>query len=367
MSSAKKFMERLKKLEGAVTEAYDPFANVVQSPSPSLNFVFGNTHGLPAGFSLLLYGPPKGGKSLISNMMAGQLHRDDPEAIVVKFNTEMRELGQMTEAQAKVWGIDRDRYIAYDVNSPDLVFDPIEKEINEMCQEGAKIKLIIIDSINSISGRRAMNADTIMTQQIGDTALTIGDGLKRILAVQRKHKIAMVLTCQERAEMDMAEQMRGNKTKAAAPFAVRHHCEYFMYVEPNRSKEGRTDLLGNEFRDEALADIKDNAEKTGHKIRVTMKDSSLGPKGRVGEFTLDYHKGLINMHEELFLLCLNRGIIEKPSNVKYGFKGTEWHGKPATLEAIRTTPELQQALMKELRLRDLAGVYGNEPVTEESK
>jgi len=59
-------------------------------PSPSLGYVFAKTHGLPKGFTVTLFGPPGGGKSLISAAITGQLHKDDPESLAVKFNTEMR-------------------------------------------------------------------------------------------------------------------------------------------------------------------------------------------------------------------------------------------------------------------------------------
>src|SRR5271156_5321432 len=120
---SKKAFSSLLELEGAVTEYRNPHLDIIRSGSPSLNFTFGNGHGLPAGFSLLLWGPPKGGKSLVSNSMIGQLHQDDPEAYVVKFNTEQREIGQLSPAQMKNWGIDRERYLAYQVNSPDLIYD----------------------------------------------------------------------------------------------------------------------------------------------------------------------------------------------------------------------------------------------------
>jgi RecA/RadA recombinase len=142
-----------------------------------------------------------------------------------------------------------------------LIFDRIEKDIAAMCQEGAPIRLVIIDSINAIQGRRAMNADTIMTQQIGDLALTLQDGFKRILPVQRKYKIAVILTSHVRAEMDQAEQMRGNKVKMAAGFGVQHYGEYFMYVEQNRSKAGSETLLGEKLEDENNTDLMDKAEK----------------------------------------------------------------------------------------------------------
>lgn len=351
-----RWIAKLAKLEGAVTERYDPYQAVIRSPSPSLNFIFGKGHGLPLGYSMVLSGPPKGGKSVICNAFIGQMHKDYPDGIAVKFNTELREEGQLTKEQDAVWGIDHDRYMAYDVNQPDKIFDRIEKEIAAMCQDGAPIKLIIIDSLNAIQGRRAMNADTIMTQQIGDLALTLKDGMKRILPIQRAHKIAMIFTTHIAAEMDQAEQMRGNKVKMAAGFGVQHHAEYFLFAEPNKSAKGRETLLGEKLEDEDLGDTRDkSAERTGHKIRVQMKDSSMGPKMRVGEFTLDYDHGIINTHEEVFLLGVNRGVITKPNNLSYEFGGQKWTGKPNMLAALQNDAKLSEAVMAELRRRDMAG------------
>lgn len=358
MAKASNLMAKLQKLEGAVTSRANTFAQTIQAPSPSVNFTYGNTWGLPLGFTQVLFGPPKGGKTVICNSMIGQLHKDYPDAVAIKFDTELRERGQMTPEQAELWGIDLDRYLCYSVNSPDMIFDRIEKEIAAACEEGLDVKLVIIDSITGIQGRRAMNADTIMTQQIGDLALTLQEGFKRILPVQRKHNFSVILTAHVRAEMDMQEQMRGNKFKMAASFGVQHYAEYFTFVEPLRTKEGRTDLLGRKFEDDRVSDLNDNAEKTGHKIRVTMKDSSLGPKGRVGVFTLDYRKGIISTHEEVFLLGVNRGVIEKRSNNRiYCFGGREWNGKEAMIEALRSDTDLSRAVLEETKRRDLAGIF----------
>jgi RecA/RadA recombinase len=360
---AKDYMRKLLALEGAVLEHNDPHSQVISTPSPSVNFVFGKGQGLPLSYSLLLYGPPKGGKSVICNAMVGQLHQDYPDAIAVKFNTEFREKGQLTPQQLKLWGIDQDRYVAYEVNTPDMIYDRIENEIAAMCQDGAPIKLVIIDSINAVQGRRAMNADSVMTQQIGDDAMTNQVGLKRILPIQRKYGFALIVTAHVRSEMDQAEQMRGNKVRPGVAFGVQHHCEYYLFVEPNKTKDGRKDASGVELTDETVTDMKDNADRTGHKIRVSMKDSSLGPKGRSGEFTLDYDHGIINTHEEVFLLGVNRGIIEKINNLSYGLGDRKWTGKPAMLAALKAEPDLQKTILQELKKRDMEGRFDS---TEES-
>lgn len=365
MAAKKVSLSRLLKLDGAIANdaRTNIHANVIATRSPAFNFIFGKGHGLPKGYSMLLYGPPRGGKSILVNEMIGWLHMSDPDAVAIKFNTEFRETAQLDDDQVKMYGIDPERVISYEVNQPDQIFDRIEKEVAAEIQDGLKVGLIAIDSINGIVGRRSMNADSIMTQQIGDNALTIQEGLKRILPCQRKGNYGLVLTSHIRAQMDMAEQMRGNKVRPAVSYGLQHHCEYYVYVEPFRAKDGRTDLLGNKFEDESLTDFRDNAEVTGHKIVAKMMDSSVGPKGRAGMFTFDYKRGIINQHEEIFILGLNRGVIDKPNNMSYSFGNEKWHGKPAMLEALKSNPQLCDAILNKLRELDLAGAI--KPLAEE--
>lgn len=353
---ANKWMDRLAKLDGAVQRDYNPFNHIVQFPSPSLNYVFGNTWGLPKGYSAVFYGPPKGGKSLCVNAAIGQLHQDDPDAIAVKFNTEMREEGQLSAAASDIWGIDHSRYMAYNVNTPDKIFDYISTHIRAMIDDGAPIRLIAIDSLTGIVGRRAMNADTVMTQQIGDDAKTVQDGLKQILETIRHKRIAFLATAHVRAELDPVQQMRGKKTKMAAAWAAQHFFEYFVYVEPYLNKDGKTDLLGNEFVDNSRKDFMEKGEQVGHKIRVRMEDSSVSPKGRTAIFTLNYDGGIINKHEEVYLLGVNTGTITNEKRGYYEFGGTQWHGEAAILEAIKGDMSgLGMDILKKVKALDVKG------------
>lgn len=352
--SAKKYLSRLRKMEGAVLPGQrNPLADCLRTPMPSVNWAFGiEGHGLPYGYSMILYGPPKGGKSILCNAIIGQLHKDDPEAIAITFNTELRGEAQANEQQMRTWGIDSDRFQVFDVNTPELVFDRIETDIAAMCQEGAKIKLIIIDSLKGISGRRAMNATTVMTQQIGDEAATLQDGLKRILPIIRKYKIALIMTTHVRAELDQQEQMRGKTVKMAGAWATKHMAEIFAYVEPNRSKSGKVTLAGEEFTDPSVVDFMEKSQKTGHKIRFRVEESSIGPQGRTAEFTLDYNQGIINTYEEVFTLAKNYGIINRPNNVMYEYNGKSWRGVENMLTAIRDDRTFYNDLLAAVYAKD---------------
>jgi archaellum biogenesis ATPase FlaH len=356
----KNWLSELEKMPGAVDRTYDPFIEGVRSKSPSVNFIFGNTHLIPFGYSVILWGPSKGGKSLVCNSIIGQLHQDYEDAIAVKFNTEMREEAQSTSLQMKNFGIDLNRYMAVNTNRPEEIFNEIEGRINDLCEKGCPIKLIIIDSISDIAGRRSQNAKGVEVQQIGDEAATIQAGLKRIRAVLRRHRITLIMTAHERAELDAIEQMRGKKVRMAGANYLRHFAEYFVRVWPDETKEGKTDLLGNKFENSALKDVNDNAEKVGHKIRVKMVASSVGTPGREGEFTLHYHNGIVNIHEEVFTLGITRGIFYRPNNRSYILKNwpvageeSKWSSYEDALRGVKDNTDIQKEIVKRIKLADI--------------
>lgn len=357
---ATKWMTQLLKKDGAVKWDYNPFSNVLRTGSPSFDYIYGKTQGLPFGYSEVLWGPPKGGKSLAVYMKIGALHQSDPDAIAILYSTEMRAELQLTPLMLRQHGIDPDRLVIYQTAAPEEVFDHIKKDVQAMCQEGAPIRYIAIDSITNIMGRRAQNADTILTQQIGDDAKTIQDGLKSVQMVIRRHRIALSLVAQARAELDPLEQMRGNKLKMAGAWALQHFAEYFIFVEHNKSKDGKVDELEQSFENENKKDLMDHAEKTAHKIRVTLKGNSAGVAGRVGQFTLDYHQGLKNKHEEAVLLAIGQGVVQRPNNTMYVMpdfpeKGTSasYKGYKNFVMAVRDNPMLSDEIIKRVRLMDI--------------
>jgi len=356
MAKQNKLMEKLRSMEGVVDFDQSIYDYVIRTPSPSVNATFGGAHGLPGGYTMLLWGPAKAGKSILCNGIIGQLHQDDPEAVVVKFNTEFREKGQMDRQMMGMYGIDHERYISIEDNSP-LIFDRIAKEIAALIQEGLKIKLVIIDSLSNIQGMNMSVTDSIENNKMADQAATIQLGLKRIASVQRRNGFAMILTAHARQLFDVFEQKRqGMKVRPDVASYAQHYCEYFAYVEPNQTADGKKDLMGNEYLGPGK-DLVGNPEQIAHRIRLKMLNNSFGPKKRVAEFTFNYSEGFTNKHEEVFLIGVNRGIIRKPNNVTYSFDGKDYRGKGAILDALKSDKSMQVKILDEIRKRDLARDY----------
>jgi len=353
-------MKKLSEVDGYVDHDKNHYLDGVSSPSPSINFIFGNTHLIPWGASAIFWGPPKGGKSLLCNFMAGEVHKKYPDAIVLKFNTELREHFQMTPRSMRMFGIDPARYWARNTNKAAEIFDFIEKDVAAMCEEGAPIKLVIIDSITDIMGVKLANAESVNQHLMGDDAATQKGGLRRIRNTLRKYGITLLMISQERAVLDPVEVMRGKKTQMAGAFYLKHFAEYFVYVAPNESKEGRRDLLENSFENDDLKDVMGNSEREAHKIKVVMNDSTVGIAKRAGEFTFHKFHGMINLHEEAFRLGVARHVVQKPNNRSYTLENwptkgemAKWSSKEDFLLNISNDSSLQKEITDRVRAKDI--------------
>ncbi|WNM70289.1 RecA-like recombination protein [Myxococcus phage Mx1] len=363
-----KWMKQLLKHDRAVSFDYDPFTNVLRTGSPSFDYIYGNTHGLPFGYSEVLWGPPKGGKTFVTNCKIAQLHAMDPDAIALLYSTEMRAELQLNRRSMMKFGIDPDRIAVYNTNKPEDIFDHISGPVAAMCQGGAKIRYIVVDSTSDIVGRRTQDASSILQQQIGDEAKTLQDGLKQVKPVIRDHRIAVSLIAQARAEMDQLEQKRGNKLKMSGAWALKHFAEYFIYVEMNANKVAKVDLQGNAFIMDSMHDqLGENRAAAKH--RVVMKGNSAGPAGRAGEFTLDYNTGITNIYEEAFLLGTAQGVVLKPNQQTYVVpdwptkgEATTFRGKPDFITALKDNTYLTAEVLKRVRELDVIAMETGKPI-----
>ena len=341
-----KWLKQLRKHEAYVETDYDAFAekNCIYTPSPYVNWIFANkSHGIPRGSGVLLYSEPKAGKSLLSQSIVAQLHKDDPEAIVMYFSTEYK--GKFQKGFFE--GIDPDRILFYDTSDPKDIFDYLAYEVQPLVQDGMPLRMVVIDSITAIGGVKAQGR-SVEDHLIGDKALTITRGLDQIIPFFKKNNITYITVAQIR--MNIGAHY-GPDIKAAVPKACEHNHEYFISVKKAGSADDKKDLAGNAFEAETK-DARGNKDLTGHKIYVKMEQNSVGTAGRSAKITVDYKKGFINQHEEIFELGVNTGVLSRPNNRTYEFEGQVYDGKNAMAEAIKKDSRLANAILAQVKLQD---------------
>jgi RecA/RadA recombinase len=348
---ANKWTKLLKQFDDAVKYEYDAFApeNVIHTPSPSVDWIFANkSMGIPKGTATLFFSEPKAGKSLLIQGIVGEMHKNDPEGIAIIFNTEMRGFVQSGLFDS----IDPDRLIIYDTNRPEDIFDRMEREILPLIQEGMPLRIVAIDSLTNIAGTKSMSADrSVNDHLVGDHALTIQRGLQKLMPIIRNHKLNLFASAQIRSNVD-ANNPYAPKEKMAASWAVKHAFEYFVSVRRANSAEDKQDIEGNKFENESIKDLRGNKELTGHRIIVKMDQSSIGTAGRAGVVTLDYKKGIVNQHEEIFYLGYNTGVIKREGTSNYVFGDLKINGKANFARKIKEDKELAKRILEEVRKID---------------
>lgn len=341
-----KWLKELRKHDAAVENDYDAFSeeNTLKTPSPYVNWIFANkSHGIPKGSGVLLFSEPKAGKSLLSQAISAQLHKDDPEGIVMYFSTEYK--GKFQKGFFE--GIDPNRIVMYDTSDPKDIFDYLAYTVQPMVQDGMPLRLVVIDSITAIGGVKAQDK-SIEDHLIGDKALTITRGLDMIIPFFKKHNITYITVAQVRMNIGA---MHGPDIKAAVPKACEHNHEYFISVKRAGSADDKKALDGQSFENE-IKDARGNKSLTGHKIYIKMEQNSVGTAGRAAKITVDYKKGFINQHEEIFELGTNTGVINRPNNVTYEFAGKTYRGKVEMANAIKDDPSLAEMILDQVKMLD---------------
>lgn len=327
-------------LEKSAGVGFERPKDVIKFSSPSLNWLFGSYGGVPRGFSAVFWGQPRGGKSVILWDAISTLHKTDPEARAILFDTEMRSMAQSGGATSK--GVDPERLLIKATNDPIEIFDFIEKDVPAAIDAGLKLPLIMIDSISMIRGLKSLNADTVGQHLIGDEAQTVGNGFKRILPVLRRKNIAMLCTSQARAELDATQQRMHKTMKMSLGFVSKHLIEFFVQVNQVEAKDGK-------IFNEELTDANDNALVEGNMIRITMNESSFGGKGRTAEVMLSYKDGFIQIGKEVANLAVNLGVIRKPEGQGFYIHGeNKYRGMDALTNALEQNSEWRNKVVEEI-------------------
>lgn len=348
-----KWLKQLKAYDDAVDYEYDSYApeNCLYTPSPYFNWLFANkSHGVPKNASILFYSEQKAGKSLCIYAMVLEMQRRDTDGIAIIFNTELR--GQLQHGVFP--DLDRERMIIYDTNLPIEIFDRVESDIRAMVQDGMPLRILAIDSITAIQGVKRNDAESVSDHLVGDHALTVQIGLSKLVPFCKRNKILLIGTEQMRGNLDAKSKYEA-KVKAAATWATKHAFEYFISLARAGASEDKADIEGKTFTDEDMKDARGNTLLNGHKIYVKMEASSLGPQGRSGVFTMDYDKGIINQHEEIFFLGKDLGVIKTESNNRvFVYGGQKWVGKKEMAFAIRDDKDLADKILADIRQLDAA-------------
>lgn len=205
--------------------------------------------------------------------------------------------------------------------------------------------MIIIDSLAAIAYPKEANAESTTNHIMGDAAQYLNRGMKAILPVIRRYGIFNILCQHVRDNMD-PQSAKYKKYIIPGGNALKHLVEYWILCEKINAKDSKS-------FDSMMTDGSGNAIQTGHSIRVTMEENSLGPQNRKVEVKLDYAKGLVDSHEEIATIAVNMGVVQRPNNMTYVVGDKKWTGWANFLLGMKDDVEMQHRLIEQIIEKDL--------------
>jgi len=317
---------------------------ITLTPSPYANWVLSG--GIVSGRTYQIQGPPSGGKSMFTHAICSKLlNKDDELEVIIWYDVEL--------SYARHWhhvfmpDIPEERIILKRSNIASEVFDHITDVVIPVLieEKGLKVKAIVIDSLQSLRPPKIMNRESTEDAQYAALAGFLPDALTGILGPVRKYNIPLLIVSQVRANMDPSAKYTHEKFKAGAGYAWQHAIDVDLLFEMIESKDSKT-------FDSTIKNANDNEVRTGHRVRITNKKNKVSAPYRVGEFQLDYQKGIVNTEEEIAKLGLNLGIITVEGNT-YSFNGQKIAvGAAKTLEVIASSKAIQEAIIEAVEQSD---------------
>lgn len=302
MSDTNKWLSRLTKDFGkCAADLPVPTSDVIQFPSPSLNWALGN-NGLTEGKIACFYGPESSGKSLLSQLLMIEIQKKYSDSIIIWFDAEY----SFNNLWFEKLGGDLNRIIVRQSNDPTMIFDWIYGEMYQMLQDGAPIKGLVIDSIKAICYPGDIKDDSTKVTMGGSGAKYLGPTLKRIIPPIKEFNITTAFVQQVYEELDQYKQM-SDPYRIPDGRSLKHACDYMLEVTKVETKDGKIE------DGKTLVNKTKKAQK-GHVVQVRLKKNRVGAPAKIARFKLHYEKGIIDTVGEIYNLAKSLDVFFHPIN-----------------------------------------------------
>lgn len=304
--------------------------------------------GYPKGRITQLYGASASGKTVLSMIGLFNAQKDDPSAKQVWLDAEQT----FNSSWAETLGIDTKKVVVvsgdHATNGRDcfelllgvpkeeakthiLVGKKKEGLLDKIASKELNINFIVLDSLGAII---PPIEDVAAVGKAGMATLPrfLSKEFKKMSLEVYKANVPFIVINHKRDNLDPYSSMQhgfigGN--------SYSHFLSVNLYVEPITKKEA------------LILDDKEN--KVGHTVRVTTEKSKFGPWPRRCEFKIDFRCGIVDTHEEIIQVALEKDIIIKPTTMSYEFGDKKWVGMPKLVEAVKEDLELQNALVEKIK------------------
>ncbi len=251
-----------------------------QIESPSLRYTM--CGGLPKGRIIEFFGPPSGGKSSISTIMAGNIQKFH-DAYVVYLDIEHA----FDYDYAKILGINTSME-QFQVIEPD--WGEQAMNILQKLVESQAVDIIIIDSVAALVPKVELDGE-MGKQHMALQARLMSQAMRKLTAIVKKSGTTLLFINQTRMKIGVTFGSPVTTTGGEA-------LKFYSSIRQNISRIGY------------IKDPPENGEVVASRIRIKCGKNKTGPPMREIEFDLYYDRGIYITGEYLDF-GITYGFVDK--------------------------------------------------------
>jgi recombination protein RecA len=312
--------------DGNISTKYE----AISTGSPMLDEAIG-IGGIPMGRITQLAGQESSGKTMLALSCIREYLNKNPDNTALFIDAEYTYDPQWAEKQ----GVDTSRVMVIKTNDAKAIFEGLigKTKVNSVTKKTSKSMKGILDHVIEGTDPRFKNLGIIILDSIAvlntplELAAEVGKAnmapiprflsteLKKLTPVVAQANVAFIGINQVRVNVG---QMYGDPATSPGGKALKHACSLMINMAPVFSADSV--ILG------------DDKERIGHTVRAKIQKNKVGAPFRQAEYKIEYEKGIVEQHSEVFELAVKYNLIERPNNVSYIIGEEKLRGKDAAIQ-----------------------------------
>ena len=312
--------------DGNISTKYE----AIKTGSPKLDEAIG-IGGIPMGRITQLAGQESSGKTMLALSCIREYLNQNPENTALFIDAEYT----YDPAWAEKQGVDTSRVMVIKTNDAKAIFEGLigTVKINKTTKKVSKNMKGILDHVIEGTDPRFKNLGIIVLDSIAvlntplELAAEVGKAnmapiprfmsteLKKLTPIVAQANVAFIGINQVRVNLG---QMFGDPSTSPGGKALKHACSLMLNMAP-------VFAAGSVIED-------DSGERVGHTVRAKIEKNKVGAPFKQAEYKIEYQKGVVETHEEVFSLAIDYGLIVRPNNQMYEIAGESVRGKDAAMQ-----------------------------------
>lgn len=291
---------------------------VISTGSISLDIALG-VNGVPKGRIIEIYGPESSGKTTLAIHIIAEAQKKGGIAAIIDAEHAFDKF------YAKKLGVDTENLL---ISQPDNGEQALEIADN-LIRSGA-IDVIVIDSVAALVPKSEIEGE-MGDSKMGLQARLMSQALRKLTGNISKTNCCCIFINQLREKIGITY---GNPETTTGGNALKFYASVRLDIRKN-------------------AQIKDNDEVFGNRVKVKVVKNKVAPPFRVAEFDIMFGEG-ISKAGEIIDLGVGFGLIKKAGSW-YSYRETKLgQGRDAVKQLLQDNPELTEEIEIQIR-KEAAG------------